>query len=293
MRVRFISFRDVIATGVPADADCLFLYGLPGTAWSGGAIWEDERLAQAIGAFVQGGGGLVGLQAPSALDDRWALSDLFGVTGAGEVADAGPMAAYSGDEWIDEAALAQAREVGGAALALATPVSGLEQPSAIAGMTATVSARPVAEDLTVAYALVGAGETATPGMTVREVGQGRAVWLAGWSAEYGFSRLLRSAIFVAAQREGQATRLDVTGGDGLFVYAWPEARIIALVSEAEQPIEATVRCDPVILVMPVLFPGPVTDVVTGERLGTVAQLSDGLTVTAIPHCMRLLRLGGE
>ncbi len=291
VRVRFISFRDVIDTGVPADADCLFLYGLPGTAWSGGYIWEDERLADAVRAFVQGGGGLVGVQAPSALDDRWALADLFGVTGAGQVADAGAAAAYSGDEWIDEAALAQAREVGGTALALATPVPGLNAPPAIAGMVATVTARPIAEDLTVAYALVGDDGAPAPGMTVREVGEGRAVWLGGWSAEYAFSRLLRSAIFLAAKREGQATRLDVTGGDGLFVYAWPEAHIIALVSEADEPIEATVRCDPVILGMPVLFPGPVTDVVTGERLGTVAQLSDGLTATAIPHCLRLLRPG--
>ena len=35
-----INFREVIDGGVPEDAHCLFLYGLPGTAWSGGRVWR-------------------------------------------------------------------------------------------------------------------------------------------------------------------------------------------------------------------------------------------------------------
>ncbi len=290
VRVRFIGFREVIEAGVPDDAHCLFLYGMPGSAWSGGYIWEDARLADAVREFVRAGGGVVGLQGPSALDDGWALADVFGVdgTGATEVAEAG--AAYSGDEWLDEDALAAAREEEGAALVRAAGVQAVEIPPTIPGMVETVGARPVAEDVRVACALVD-GETVSPGMTVREVGEGRAAWIAGRSDEYAFSRLVRSAIFWAAGREGEAGRLDVTGGDDLFVYAYPDARTIALLSTGDEAVEATVRCDPVILELPILAPMPVIDVATGERLGTVAQLADGLTVTAIPHCVRLLRAG--
>ncbi|MFW6156528.1 MAG: 1,3-beta-galactosyl-N-acetylhexosamine phosphorylase N-terminal domain-containing protein, partial [Armatimonadota bacterium] len=97
IRVRFINFREIIDAGVPADAHCLFLYGAPGTAWSGGPAWEDERLAAAVEQFVRAGGGLVGLQGPSALDDGWALADTFGVDGTGTVAEGEIAADYSGD----------------------------------------------------------------------------------------------------------------------------------------------------------------------------------------------------
>ncbi|MEA3401724.1 MAG: 1,3-beta-galactosyl-N-acetylhexosamine phosphorylase N-terminal domain-containing protein [Armatimonadota bacterium] len=289
VRVRFISFRDVIQGGVPEDAHCLFLYGLPGTAWSGGYIWEDERLADAIQGFVRAGGGVVGLQASSALEDGWALADVFGVTGAPASDAAEAAAAYSGDEWIDEEALAAAREEDGLSLARVqeAPIAGAE---VIAGIRDVAKAVPIADDVTVAYALLGEDEEPVVGMTVREVGEGRAAWIAGWSGEYDFSRLLRATILWAAHREDQGGRLDVTGDD-LFVYAYPDARTIALLSIADQPVEASVRCDPTILELPILAPMPISDVATGERLGTVAQLADGLTVTAIPHCVRLLRVG--
>ncbi len=154
-------------------------------------------------------------------------------------------------------------------------------------------AAPAAEDVTVAYALVAADGSTSPGMTVREVGEGRAAWLTGWSPGYDFSRVLRSAIFWAAGREAEAGVLDVTGGDDLFVYAYPGTRTVALLNAGDEAVEATVRCDPVILELPVLAPMPVIDAVTGETLGTVAQLGEGLTVTAIPHCMRLLRVGEQ
>lgn len=46
------------------------------------------------------------------------------------------------------------------------------------------------------------------------------------------------------------------------------------------------RCAPRIL--GVVADAVVTDVVTGETLGTAAQLAEGLPVIAIPHCVRLV-----
>lgn len=288
VRVRFINFREVIDGGVPEDAHCLFLYGLPGTAWSGGRVWEDERLAHLIKEFVLDGGGLVALQAPSALEDGWALADVLGVTGTGDAAGAGAAADYSGDVAIPDEALTAAREAGGRTLARARELPGLEVAPNITAMGETVGAVPVAEDVTVVCALVD-GETVAPGMTVRPYGQGRAAWIGGLSPEYAFSRLVRSAIFWAAGREAEAARLDVTGGEDLFVWAYPGAGLVALLSTAAESVEATVRCDPAIL--GVTAGASVTDVVTGEALGSAGDLAQGLSVTAVPNCVRLLRVG--
>ncbi len=297
MRVRFISFREVIADGVPDDAHCLLLYGSAGSAWSGGPIWQDERLAQAIEGFVSGGGGVVGLQAPSHVEDpepRWALADVFGITGEG-AAGFDPMAglSLSGDEAVDEDALAAAATGTGRSLvAMADAWPGPPVPSFVPGMAGTVRASVVGDGAKVAYALRD-GEGMSPGAVTREVGQGRAAWLCGYSSDYGFSRLIRSAIFWAAAREDEAARLDVTGGENLFVYAYPEAQIIALLSASDEPAKATVRCAPEILGLPEDARCRVTDIATGEVLAEAADLAQGLTVTAIPHCTRLLRVSAE
>jgi hypothetical protein len=287
VRVRFISFREVLERDVPPDADCLFLYGLPGTAWSGGYVWEDERLAHMMKEFVLDGGGLVALQGPSAMDDGWALAHTLGVDGTGAVGEEVAGSDFSGDIAVPEESLTAAREAGGASLARVREIPGLEIPPTLPGLAETAGATPVHPETEVVCALVQ-GERTAPGMTVREFGDGRAVWISGWSGQYAFSRLVRSAIFWAAHKEAEAARLDVTGGDGLFVWAYPEADTIALLSMSDEPIEATVRCDPAIL--GVGKGAAVTDVVTEETLGTAAELADGLTVSAVPNCVRLLRV---
>ncbi|HUS80782.1 MAG TPA: lacto-N-biose phosphorylase central domain-containing protein, partial [Armatimonadota bacterium] len=267
VRVRFISFRDVIAGGVPDDADCLLLYGLPDTAWSGGYVWEDPKLAEAITGFVQAGGGLVALQAPSQVEDpdpRWALANLLGVTGEGAVGQAPAEVAISGDEWVDTEALAAAREQEGTSLVAAAGLTwpGPPAPTSVPRMTATVGVKVTAADATVAYALQAGEGRWTPGVVLRQAGEGRCAYLCGYSPDYAFSRLLRSAMFWAAQAEERAAWLDVTGGDNLFAYAYPQARMIALLSGADQPVQATVRCSPQVLGPDVAGASPVVDVVT-------------------------------
>ncbi|MFO8081281.1 MAG: hypothetical protein R6V07_13400, partial [Armatimonadota bacterium] len=236
---------------------------------------------------VYAGGGLVGLQGPSALDDGWALADTFGVDGTGAVSEAEIAADYSGDAPVPDEALAAAREAGGPSLVRVAEVPGIEMPPSIAGMGEAVGAVPVRDNVTVACVLVDEGET-SPGVTLREFGEGRAVWITGRSPEYAFSRLVRSAIFWAAQKETEAARLDVTGGDGLFTWAFPGAGMIAILSTADETAEATVHCDPAIL--GVSGGSRVSDVVTGETVGTAADLAEGVTLTAIPNCVRLLRV---
>jgi 1,3-beta-galactosyl-N-acetylhexosamine phosphorylase len=297
VRVRFISFREVIAEGVPEDADALFLYGMPNTAWSGGYVWEDEALARAMADFVRAGGGLVGLQAPSRTDlpePRWALADIFGVTGEGaEGYEAQPIAP---EELAAEALAAVADEDGlslvataeRGAQALAWEAAELHIP----GMAGIVRVATISDDVTVAYALEREDGDFSPGLTFREVGEGRGVHVCGYSREYAFYRLLRAAIYWAANREAEARQLEVEGGENLFIYAYPDLRIIALLSTDDEPAHATIRCAPTVLGLPADAACQVFDLVTEEELSPAANLAQGLAVTTVPHCVRLLRVRG-
>lgn len=67
LSVRFIDFKDV-KNGILSDIDVLICAGRKGTAWSGGLLWEEEAVVTAITAWVHGGGALIGINEPSALD---------------------------------------------------------------------------------------------------------------------------------------------------------------------------------------------------------------------------------
>ncbi len=297
LRVHFISFREVVADGIPDDADALFLYGMPNTAWSGGYVWEDERLAGAISDFVRAGGGLVGLQAPSHTDlpePRWALAEVFGVTAEGtegyEAQPIGPeeLAAEALGAAADEDGLSLVATAGRGAQALRWEAAELHIP----GMVGTVRVATISEDVTVAYALEGEEGGFSPGVTFRQAGEGRAVHVCGYSRDYAFYRLLRAAIYWAANREAEARQLEVEGGENLFVYAYPDLSIIALLSTDDEPAQATIRCAPTVLGLPADAACQISDLVTEEELSAAANLAQGLTVTTVPHCVRLLQVRG-
>jgi beta-D-galactosyl-(1->4)-L-rhamnose phosphorylase len=81
-RVEFLRLDDVAANGVPAEIDVLLNAGPAGSAWSGGDAWRDPALQAAVRAFVADGGGLVGIQDPTAAHHGlgvFQLADVLGV----------------------------------------------------------------------------------------------------------------------------------------------------------------------------------------------------------------------
>ena len=79
--VRFIAMEE-IRDGVPSDIDVLINDGDAFTAWSGGDLWGDERIASAVRSFVAKGGGFIGCRGPTAdpTSDRFfRLADVLGV----------------------------------------------------------------------------------------------------------------------------------------------------------------------------------------------------------------------
>ncbi len=80
--VRAISFDEVIAGGVPEDVDVLINAGREGDAWSGGDVWKDPALLEAVNRFVAQGGGLLAVGESAAVRGfprAFALADVLGV----------------------------------------------------------------------------------------------------------------------------------------------------------------------------------------------------------------------
>ena len=80
--VTFISFDEVLAHGIPEDIDVIINAGDAGTAFSGGSVWNNEKLVSMLRAWVYNGGGLVGIGEPTAIEKGghfFQLADAFGV----------------------------------------------------------------------------------------------------------------------------------------------------------------------------------------------------------------------
>ncbi|MCI8472146.1 MAG: 1,3-beta-galactosyl-N-acetylhexosamine phosphorylase [Clostridiales bacterium] len=82
VNVRFIRFSDIVENGIPEDIDVIINAGDAGTAFSGGACWNNEALLEKLRMWVWQGGGFIGVGEPSAYPYQgryFQLSDVLGV----------------------------------------------------------------------------------------------------------------------------------------------------------------------------------------------------------------------
>ena len=82
VNVKFISFDDVLNNGVDKDIDVLINVGDEGTAYSGGKYWDNSLLITKIREWVANGHGFIGVGEPTAFtkdDTCFALNDVLGV----------------------------------------------------------------------------------------------------------------------------------------------------------------------------------------------------------------------
>ncbi|HEY4537396.1 MAG TPA: 1,3-beta-galactosyl-N-acetylhexosamine phosphorylase [Erysipelothrix sp.] len=81
VNVKFISFEDV-KSGIADDIDVIINAGDAHTAFSGGAIWDDEAFVSAMRSWVHKGHGFIGVGAPSAYHKGgrfFQMADVLGV----------------------------------------------------------------------------------------------------------------------------------------------------------------------------------------------------------------------
>ena len=79
--VQFLSFDD-IRRGIPEDVKVILNMGDAGTSWSGADFWKDPEIVSTVRAWVNRGGGLIGVGEPTACDYQgrfFQLSDVLGV----------------------------------------------------------------------------------------------------------------------------------------------------------------------------------------------------------------------
>ncbi len=80
--VEFLSFEDILNMGVPADVRVIINCGKADSAWCGGEHWKNAAILETITGWVANGGGLIGIEEPSACEHTnryFQLADVLGV----------------------------------------------------------------------------------------------------------------------------------------------------------------------------------------------------------------------
>lgn len=206
--VCFLSFDEILESGIPEDVDVIINAGDAGTAFSGGAYWADERLTALLRRWVYEGGGLVGIGEPTAVHKNgrfFQLADVFGV-------DKELGFTLSTDKYFTKA-----------------------QPEHYLLQDRT-EAFDFGESMKNVYAL--GEDTEIVEFSDHEVhaaahpyGRGRGVYLAGLPYSYANTRLLMRALYYAAGKEEKLYRWYA---DNLLceVHAYPEASEYAVLNNS-------------------------------------------------------------
>jgi len=179
VRVRFISFEDILAGGIPAGIQVVINAGTVDDAWSGGEYWANPKIIEAISGLVNSGGGFIGVGEPSALRhgcQYFQLAQLLGVD-----REVGLTRAFNRFQFD----LAE------------NPQFILEDLESDPDFGADAGNIYVLDQKTQVLAAMGR----SPMITFKNFGEGRTVYLSGHKYTPENVRLLHRAIFFAARAE--------------------------------------------------------------------------------------------
>jgi beta-D-galactosyl-(1->4)-L-rhamnose phosphorylase len=177
--VVFISFDDLVAKGVPKGVKVIINCGRAGSAWSGGHYWSDPRVEAILTAFVQKGGGLVGIGEPSALPQPgqcFRLARVFGLD-----RDTGDRVANGKYKYT---------VAPGAHFITADVTAPLDLGKEVDGIFVFDGATQVLAE-----------REGLPRLATHAFGRGRSVYLSGFKFTFENTRLLHRALFWAAGQD--------------------------------------------------------------------------------------------
>lgn len=205
VEVKFISFDEVIADGVPADIDVLINAGDAQTAFSGGDYWLDPELVTTIRQWIAEGGGFVGVGEPTAVLNGGHYFQL--ATALGVDKELG--FTLSTDKYFVEA----------------------QEEHYITKDTETFD---FGETMTNIYALTKETEIIEYSdgevhLAANQFGKGRAVYLAGSPYSPENTRLLLRSLYYAASKE-EALTIWHSSNIQCEVHAYPEIGEYAIVN---------------------------------------------------------------
>ncbi|MBN1561518.1 1,3-beta-galactosyl-N-acetylhexosamine phosphorylase [candidate division KSB1 bacterium] len=216
IQVSFISFADILRAGIPQDVNVIINAGRSGSAWSGGELWKNEKIIEALTEWIADGGGFIGVGEPSACrhsSQFFQLAHLLGVDreiGLTLNRTKTAWTAAPGEHFIlqdnqEEIDLGQ--------------VEGIYVLSR--------------------EALVLAQKDGSPQIVLNSFGKGRAIYLSGFRYMPQNTRLLHRALCWAAQQtEFGAWTCSVSQADCAF---FPASKKLVVINNGDQAAETQVR----------------------------------------------------
>ncbi len=214
--LRSISFADIMEHGVPEDVDVILNAGREGDVWSGGDVWLDAKLKTALHEFLLKGGGLIGVGEPSAARGGYRFFQMADALGV----DKENGATICFEKYRHEV------------LASHFITQGIRQ-STFANHTGGI------------YALSGrttvlAEMNGQIAVTANALGEGRSVYLSGFSYDAANTRLLHRAILWAAGAEDEAS-LFVPDDPRCECAFFPETGRLILINNSEDTVRLSVQ----------------------------------------------------
>lgn len=203
--VQFIDFDDV-GRGALRTVDVLICAGRKGTAWSGGALWGDAGIVEAVTAWVHGGGVFLGIGEPSAMDGfatQLRMAHVLGVD-----IDMGQRSCHGVWQYAPHC------------------------PEHVTVKDATWPGKPGVY-LTDGKAEVWLEKDGAPALTFNCFGEGKGVYLSAYRHSPPNARLLQRLLLHAC---GEASEVRMLEPDNAYVdCAWfPAARRLALANSSER-----------------------------------------------------------
>jgi beta-D-galactosyl-(1->4)-L-rhamnose phosphorylase len=218
--VEFISFDDLVESGVPKGVKVIINCGRLDSAWSGGFYWDDPRVEEILTRWVQKGGAFVGIAEPSAvpgLGQFFKMSHVLGVD-----RDRGDRIANGKFKYTEPA-----------------------NHIASHFITADVAAAPdFGKDVDGIYVLgadtqVIADKDGSPTITAHAFGKGRGVYFSGFKFTYENTRLLHRALFWAAAGEAAWTAWSSANIRTECAY-FPKKRKLVVINNAGEKQQTTI-----------------------------------------------------
>jgi hypothetical protein len=282
--IAWISFDEILAKGVPADASVLLMTGEPGTAWAGVDVWRNTALVKAVTDFVAGGGGLVVFGGPSLVDGKYALGEVLGVQYAGAPSAAAAEDLWTVTCWTDADRPAKEFDPDAIMPSVGLTLAENALPESlrpwIGPATKVTLQSPVKLSVpegSNAEALAWDAD-AGAGIFLNAFGKGRVVTVSGFG---DLKEAFYPLVMLAGGRGEEIGRLRARDA-GVSTYFYPHKKLLIAFNHSENPVSTTLHFDPTLA-------GAHGETVALRRHGSdeistvpAAQLAKGWPVTLAP-----------
>ena len=210
VKVSFLSFQDVEEKGLEG-VDVVINAGRAGDAWSGGDAWKSDRLVERLTKFVAQGGSFIGVNEPSAVEGYHTFFRMAHVLGVD--LDTGARVCHG--RWSFET----------------SKRGGIPFEPAMLGNKDHLYLTDGKADV-----LYGCGDS--PQFTVHDFGQGKGVYLSGFTFSPEAARMLAELIYYVTGKQKDVPVL--TAEPGTEATYFPASHVVYFVNNTDRPLSTSV-----------------------------------------------------